>query len=61
MEIVVDLGKCQGYGNCVLSGPEIFDLDDNGKVVVLDPSGFDAATARIAVRSCPAHALELAE
>ena len=59
VRIVVDLAKCQGYGNCVLSAPQIFDLDDKGKVVVLDPGGFDVASARAAVRACPARALDL--
>lgn len=61
MKILVDLDKCQGYGNCVIAAPEVFDLSDEGEVVVLDPDNSDTATLRQAVRECPAHALELAE
>jgi len=60
-QIIVDLEKCQGYGNCVMAAPEIFDLSDAGKVVILDPAPADVAAARLGVRECPAHALELRE
>ncbi|MEU1692609.1 ferredoxin [Streptomyces sp. NPDC005774] len=61
MKILVDLDKCQGYGNCVMAAPEVFDLSEAGKVVVLDTDTSDVASLRQGVRECPAHALELAE
>lgn len=61
MKIVVDLEKCQGYGNCVIAVPEVFDLSDQGKVVILDPDPSDVASLRQGVRECPAHALGLEE
>lgn len=30
IKISIDLGLCQGYGNCVSADPEIFDLNDSG-------------------------------
>ncbi len=33
--IKVDLSKCQGYANCVVTSPDAFDLGDDGKVVLL--------------------------
>lgn len=61
--IHVDFTKCQGYANCVVSAPEVFDLDDNGKVDVLRATVDDAALTEVreAVRSCPAAALTLKE
>jgi ferredoxin len=61
MKILVDLEQCQGYGTCVMAAPEIFDLSDQGKVIVLDRNPADVAALRLAVRECPAHALELGQ
>ncbi len=32
MRIVVDLAKCQDHGQCVYSAPEVFSLDENGRL-----------------------------
>ena len=37
MRIAVDLSKCDGYANCVMAAPDVFDLGDDGLVVVLEP------------------------
>lgn len=59
MPIKSDVGKCQGYGNCIAASPEHFDLDDDGLVVVLretvEPGEEDDVAA--AVRSCPVAAI----
>ena len=34
IEIKLDRESCQGYGNCVLVAPDLFDLDDDGLAVV---------------------------
>lgn len=56
-----DLDKCQGYANCMVNAPDVFDLDDDGKVDILeptpDPGEMDAV--REAVSSCPVRALSL--
>jgi len=56
-----DFGVCQGFGNCVASAPELFELDDNDVVVLLKTEIADAerADAEHAVRSCPVAALTL--
>lgn len=61
MRIGVDLGKCQGYGNCVIADEAHFDLDDSGLVVLLDEQVSESDRERVAaaVRSCPADALRL--
>lgn len=63
MRIKADVGKCQGYGNCVDLDPEHFDLDDEGLVVLLRDSVTDqeTETANAAVRSCPVQAVWLAD
>ena len=61
--IAVDRGACQGYANCMVSAGEVFELGEDGKVVVL-PVDLDAVERRQldeAVASCPAGALRLTD
>ena len=62
MNIRLDLAKCQGYGNCVFAAPQVFDLDEAGKAVVLVADVTDelVSQARDAIADCPARAIELA-
>ena len=59
--IVADLGACQGYANCVVAADDVFDLDDEGVVVLLRTTVPEADRARVeeAARSCPVSALWL--
>lgn len=61
MQILVDRGKCQGYGNCVVAEPRVFDLDEDGivKVLVDAPSEELRDQVKYAVLDCPARALHL--
>lgn len=55
MKLRVDADRCQGHGMCAVTAPELFELDGEGKSVVLvdrvDPSQVDGA--RAAEASCP--------
>jgi ferredoxin len=33
VKVVVDLGKCADHGQCVFAAPDVFQLDENGKLV----------------------------
>ena len=33
MKVVVEREKCPDHGQCVLAAPEVFQLDENGKLV----------------------------
>jgi ferredoxin len=33
LKIIVDMDKCQHYGQCCFEAPEVFRLDDDGKLV----------------------------
>ncbi len=59
MKITVDLERCEGFASCVVSAPELFDLDDERNVaVVLEPVAGDArALALEAAASCPVRAI----
>ncbi len=32
MKVIVDLNQCADHGQCVFSAPEVFSLDDDGKL-----------------------------
>ncbi|GLY93603.1 (4Fe-4S)-binding protein [Actinoplanes sp. NBRC 103695] len=63
MRIKADTGVCVGSGQCVLTGPAVFDQDDDGIVTLLvdHPEGEAADQARDAVSLCPSQALSIIE
>lgn len=60
-KLFADLEACQGYANCVVAADDVFDLDDDGKVVLLKTTIPESDRARVeeAARSCPVSALWL--
>jgi ferredoxin len=64
MHVTLDGTKCQAYGNCMVTAPDVFDLgDDDAVVTVLQehPPEERRADVQEAVRSCPVEALTLSE
>lgn len=64
MRVVVDLDTCQGYANCVVEAPDLFDVDDEtGKAIVLmDEFDSDlAGDAQRAVDNCPVSAITIVD
>ncbi|MFN8164225.1 MAG: ferredoxin [Solirubrobacterales bacterium] len=63
MKVVADLSRCQGYANCVAAAPEVYDLADNGLVVVLaeEPRPDQHGAARQGASLCPVQALTIVE
>ena len=61
--VKADREICEGYGNCAFNAGDLFDLDDDGLVVVRKPeiTQTDRDQAEEAVRSCPVAALSLEE
>jgi ferredoxin len=61
MRIAADIERCIGAGSCVLSAPEVFDQDDEGRVLLLleRPGDELRRSVQDAVTVCPAAALEL--
>ncbi|MET0205232.1 MAG: ferredoxin [Casimicrobiaceae bacterium] len=62
-KIHVDDDLCIGAGQCVLVAPQIFDQDDKGLVILLDPTPPQALheAARKAAKLCPARAITIEE
>jgi ferredoxin len=62
MQVSVDLERCCGAGQCVLSAPDVFGQDDDTGIVVLlnpTPAPDRLADMRQAVNVCPAQAIAL--
>lgn len=61
MEIHVDRGKCAGHAICTILAPDVFEMDDEGKAVVLPTAAqVSDAEVRDAADACPALAIKLA-
>jgi ferredoxin len=63
ISIKVNRATCNGYGNCLLAAPDIFDLGDDGLVVLKRDTVDDdqLALVRRAVYDCPTDSIELVE
>ena len=57
MKVRVDRELCIGVSNCVAIAPTVFQLDEENKAVVLDPSSVDDQTLMEAAESCPEQAI----
>lgn len=61
MRLSVESSSCQGHNRCTSDFPELFDVDEELKAVVVNevvPSDLEAA-ARTAVRNCPERAIHI--
>lgn len=63
IRIVVDRDLCQGHGVCESEAPELFEVDPERKVRVLDehPDESRRRQLELAVKYCPTHALSIVE
>ncbi|MGZ8243198.1 cytochrome P450 [Methylomagnum sp.] len=61
--IAVDWDLCKGHANCMSEAPEIFHVDETGKLTVLDdnPPEELIAKARAAEKYCPSGAVKVIE
>jgi ferredoxin len=61
MKIVIDWGLCQGHANCTGDAPEVFSVDDDGKLTVLIPEPPESMRSQLelAVRYCPTGAIRI--
>jgi ferredoxin len=57
IEITVDRGLCIGSGDCVDTAPDVFQLDDEEKAVVVDPDGAAVDDILTAAGNCPVSAI----
>lgn len=59
IEISIDRDVCMGSGNCSFWAPGVFDLDDDGVAVVVDPSAAGEDKLVLAAQGCPTRAITL--
>jgi ferredoxin len=55
--IETDRDLCIGSGDCVDTAPAVFELDDDGKVRVIDPDGASVDVIVDAAANCPVTAI----
>jgi ferredoxin len=62
MALTIDTTRCQGHGRCALINPFLFDVNDDGYGVVLnpEPEGDAKADADRAIGNCPEQAISWA-
>ena len=59
MRVRIDREKCVSAGNCVVTAPTVFILDDEEKATLLEVQSVDDDTLRVAAELCPTEAIVL--
>jgi ferredoxin len=62
IDLHVDDEVCNGYGNCVIAAPEVFDLDPNTNIAVVLPGRpleADSHAVEEAIADCPVRAIRV--
>ncbi|MEU6113492.1 ferredoxin [Streptomyces sp. NPDC047117] len=60
MKVVVDMNKCQDHGQCVFAAPEVFRLDEGGRLAyVSDPDDTLREDVEEAADVCPLQAIRI--
>lgn len=57
LEVRVDRARCIGSGVCARVAPGVFDLDDEGVAVVIDPQAGSRSQLFAAAETCPTFAI----
>jgi len=63
MRIKVDFDLCKGHANCMGEAPEVFQVDEQGYLTVLQEEPPEALRERVelAVTYCPTGAISLSD
>lgn len=63
MRINVDWDLCEAHGQCEFAAPEVFTINDEGDLEVLDETPDESQRSNVeqAVRRCPTRALEITD
>ena len=59
LDIQIDRESCMGSGNCSFWAPGVFDLDDDGIAIVLDPNAATDEKIVLAAQGCPTQAIAI--
>ncbi|OGN09381.1 MAG: hypothetical protein A3C61_00770 [Candidatus Yanofskybacteria bacterium RIFCSPHIGHO2_02_FULL_39_10] len=58
-KIVIDRDLCIGAASCIAVSSAVYELDNENKVVVIDPNAIDDETLILSAESCPTKAILL--
>ena len=62
LRIVVDWNACVGQGQCEFAAPNVFTINDDGKLELNEtPDESERKAVEQAIRRCPTRALSLAK
>jgi ferredoxin len=63
MRVMIDPDRCQGHGRCCLMAPDVFDMDEEGSGIILQPQVPLALEQDVkrAVSSCPEGAISTSD
>ncbi len=59
LQIEINREACMGSGNCSFWAPGVFDLDDDGVAIVLDPDAAPEEKILLAAQGCPTQAISV--
>jgi ferredoxin len=59
LKIEINRDACMGSGNCSFWAPGVFDLDDDGIAVVVDPEASPEDKIVLAGQGCPTQAITI--
>lgn len=59
IRIKINRDLCIGAAACILIAPDVFQLDEEGKVYLVDADSADAQTIIDAAKSCPVVAISI--
>ncbi|MFB4289465.1 FAD-dependent oxidoreductase [Nonomuraea sp. ATR24] len=59
MRVVVDLTRCQGYGQCAFLAPDVFSMREEALLYDLDPGDEQRGHVLRAAAACPVQAIHL--
>lgn len=59
--VEADRERCIGSGQCAFLAPDVFDVDETGRVVIVGPAVDGDERVQEAVAHCPTEALRLIE
>ena len=61
IRVVVDRELCQDHGQCVFAAPQVFELDEEGKLVVLQDEVDESLRDNVeeAADVCPVQAITI--
>jgi ferredoxin len=61
LKVIVDDDVCQNHGQCVFAAPQVFELDEDGELVVLDDEPDESLRDAVeeAADVCPVQAITI--